>query len=143
MSLVDIFPTLIDLCGLPPLNGQRVDGISLKPLIENPQAAREKPAVTELYWRNAAVRTERYRYIRYANGGEELYDHRSDPNEWNNIASRPECREVIRALAQHLPKKWQKKALTSRAYIFKPDPYTWTRKSDGKIIQGGSCRIDN
>jgi len=143
VSLVDIFPTLIDLCNLPPLRDQKVDGISLKPLIENPEATREKPAVTELYRGNAAVRTERYRYIRYADGAEELYDHRNDPNEWNNIASRPESKDVIRSLAKHLPAKWRKRALTNRAYIFKPAPYTWTRKSDGKVIEGGSCRIDN
>ena len=122
VSLVDIFPTLIDLCDLPPLRDQKLDGISLKPLIENPEAAREKPAVTELYRGNAAVRTERYRYIRYADGAEELYDHRNDPNEWNNIASRPESKEVIRSLAKHLPGKWRENALTNKAYIFKTDP---------------------
>lgn len=53
---------------------------------------------------NHAVRTERWRYIRYANGDEELYDHDNDPHEWNNLANDPHFDNVKRQLAEHVPK---------------------------------------
>jgi hypothetical protein len=53
---------------------------------------------------NHAVRSQRHRYIRYANGDEELYDHFADPHEWTNLASRPDSKGVIAELARHLPR---------------------------------------
>jgi hypothetical protein len=52
---------------------------------------------------NHAVRDERWRYIRYADGSQELYDHQTDPNEWTNLANKPELTEVIARLKQYLP----------------------------------------
>ena len=51
------------------------------------------------------MRTEQWRYIRYADGGEELYDHRNDPYEWTNLASRAELKSVKANLAKSLPEK--------------------------------------
>ncbi len=53
---------------------------------------------------NHAVRSRDYRYLRYADGSEELYDHRNDPNEWRNLAAREDQRAVIREHARFLPK---------------------------------------
>jgi arylsulfatase A-like enzyme len=105
VELLSIYPTLIDLCGLPA--NPRLEGVSLRPLIEDPKADWEHVAVSSLGQNNHAVRDERWRYIRYADGSEELYDHRTDPNEWNNLAVEeltPSHAEVITRLKRHLPK---------------------------------------
>ena len=105
VELLSIYPTLIDLCGLPA--NPKLEGVSLRPLLENPNADWDHVAVSTLGQNNHAVRDERWRYIRYADGSEELYDHRTDPNEWNNLAVEeltPSHAEVITRLKRHLPK---------------------------------------
>ena len=62
------------------------------------------PALTTHHPGNHSVRTERWRYIRYANGDEELYDHYNDPNEWRNLARDPRFADVKRRLAEQVPK---------------------------------------
>lgn len=101
VSLVDLYPTLIELCALPAKAD--LDGLSLVPLLHDPKAARERPALMTEMRGNHAVRSDRWRYIRYANGDEELYDHQKDPNEWTNLASDPRYRDVIAAHRQWLP----------------------------------------
>ncbi len=102
VSLVDIYPTLIDLCGLPQRDG--LDGLSLGPLLQNPMQAWTRPVVMTCGFKNHAIQTERYRYIRYVDGGEELYDHQADPNEWENLATKKELASLKRELAEWLPK---------------------------------------
>jgi len=101
-STVDFFPTLIELCGLPPLDG--LDGISLVPQLQDPAQPRERPAITTHGAGNHTVRSERWRFIRYADGGEELYDHLTDPNEWDNLAGDPQFAAIKDGLAAWLPK---------------------------------------
>jgi arylsulfatase A-like enzyme len=101
-STLDLFPTLNQLCGLPPVPD--LDGISLVPLLRDPQHVRERPALTTHGPGNHAARSGRWRFIRYADGGEELYDHRHDPHEWTNLADRPEYASVKADLAMWLPK---------------------------------------
>jgi arylsulfatase A-like enzyme len=101
VSPLDLFPTLNDLCSLPAMPA--LDGTSLVPLLKSPSLAWDKPALTTHGQGNHALRTERWRYIRYADGGEELYDHETDPNEWHNLASNPEFAPVKANLAKHLP----------------------------------------
>ena len=84
VNLIDIYPTLIDLCAL--TTNTKFDGISLVRLLENPEATWERPSVITYERGNHAVRSERWRYIRYNDGTEELYDHDSDPHEWTNLA---------------------------------------------------------
>jgi len=100
-ELLDLYPTLSDLCGLP----QRPDleGHSLVPQLRDAAAPREWPAITSHGPGNHAVRDERWRYIRYADGGEELYDIEADPREWTNLAAAPEQTERKRALEKWLP----------------------------------------
>lgn len=102
VSLLDVYPTLLDLCGLPPRDG--LDGRSLQSLLKNPEQPWEHPVVTTFGFNNHAVQTSRWRYIRYRDGGEELYDHDSDPNEWTNLASRSEHEAIIKELKTRLPK---------------------------------------
>jgi arylsulfatase A-like enzyme len=102
VELLDLYPTLIELSGLPPKAG--LEGHSLAPLLKNAKAKRDWPAITTHNRDNHAVRSERWRYIRYADGSEELYDHRRDPNEWTNLAGSPGYAEVIAEHRRRLPK---------------------------------------
>ena len=90
---------------------------------------------------HVAVRDERFRYLRYGDGSEELYDHEDDPNEWTNRASDPKLEEVKQRLAKWIPKKWAQPAPTKNAYLFDPWKYKWTVKQTGAVISGGSCKI--
>ncbi|MFM7413410.1 MAG: sulfatase-like hydrolase/transferase [Planctomycetota bacterium] len=100
-GLIDLFPTLCELCGLPP--AADLDGRSLVPLLRDPDCAWNAPVLITHGRANHALRDGRYRYIRYADGGEELYDHAADPHEWTNLAGRPEHEAVRAALAARLP----------------------------------------
>lgn len=84
VSLIDIYPTLAALAGLDP--PRDLDGESLEPLLSDPDARRAEPALITRQGQHHAIRTDRWRYIRYADGSEELYDHDSDPSEWRNLA---------------------------------------------------------
>jgi len=98
VSLIDIYPTLVDLAGLP--SKKDLDGKSVVPLLRDPHK-QWQPALMTMGKGNHAVRSDRWRYIRYKDGSEELYDHSNDPWEWTNLARQPEYAEVI---AKH--KKW-------------------------------------
>ena len=104
VNLMDLYPTLSDLCSLP-LPGEQVQGRSLLPLLSDPAAEWNHPSLTTHGRSNHALRSERYRYIRYADGSEELYDHSTDPNEWKNLANDPAQAAVKADLARHLPRK--------------------------------------
>lgn len=102
VTLLDIYPTLIELCQLrdkPELEGQ-----SLVPLLKDPGAPWDRPALTTHGRDNHSLRTERWRYTRYSDGTEELYDHDQDPLEWTNLAGVPKYAETKKKLAAHLPK---------------------------------------
>ncbi|MBW3600009.1 MAG: sulfatase [Planctomycetes bacterium] len=103
VDFLNIYPTLAELCGAP--IPEHVEGISMRPLLENPEADWDQAALTTHGRKNHAVRTEHWRYIRYADGGEELYDHRTDPMEWTNLAADPQHKEVKQKLASFLPKR--------------------------------------
>ena len=101
VDLTTLYPTLLDLCGLPanPMN----DGISVAAQVRNPDLLIAKPALMTYGFGNHAVRTQRWRYIRYADGTEELYDHENDPHEWNNMAGEKQHKKIIEEHAAWLP----------------------------------------
>ena len=99
VDLSVIYPTLSELCGLPVPD---VDGTSLVPLLQH-NSQQLKPALSTYGKGNHALRTDRWRYIHYADGSEELYDHDSDPNEYSNLAHLPDFRKLMDSLAQFLP----------------------------------------
>ncbi len=101
VNLLDIYPTLVELCGLSPVKA--LEGNSLKSLLSNPEAGWNRPSVTTHGKDNHAVRSERYRYIRYADGSEELYDHEADPGEYKNLASDRKFAAVKNELKKWLP----------------------------------------
>ncbi|MCW5978253.1 MAG: sulfatase [Bryobacteraceae bacterium] len=126
VSLLHVYPTLADLAGLPPPDG--VDGVSLRPLLEDPNRAWEQPALITFLRGNHALRSERWSYIRYADGGEELYDRRQDPNEWMNLAGQADKAPVKDKLRKWLPAADAPDAPRMRDYSLDPATVTWTRK---------------
>lgn len=101
VSTLDLYPTLADLAGIEP--PAHLEGHSLLPLLRDPDAEWPHYAITTYRFGNHSVRTRRYRYIRYASGDEELYDHQHDPNEWHNLASSHEHTEIKVRLESLLP----------------------------------------
>lgn len=119
VSLIDLYPTLVDVCqlqGNTPKSdiGHPLDGHSLKPLLVNPAAGQwtgPAEALTALYkWRmryipaqeSYSLRSKLWRYIRYENGKEELYDVIRDPHEWTNLAGDAAHEQTLTRLRQRL-----------------------------------------
>lgn len=98
-NLMDVYNTLVDLAGVP--ENPRLEGQSLVPLLNDPERDWPKPALTTFGRNNHGLRSERWRYIRYNDGSEELYDHAIDPNEWRNLAGETQYAGVM---ADH--RKW-------------------------------------
>ncbi|QDT54059.1 Choline-sulfatase [Caulifigura coniformis] len=132
-ELLDIYPTLSDLCGLTPRND--LEGISLLPQLKDAEAPRERPAITSHNQGNHGIRSTRWRYIRYADGTEELYDHQSDPNEWTNLAGRAEYASVVAEHRQWLPKIDLPPAPRSASRVL-----TYDRSTDEAIWEGKTVR---
>jgi arylsulfatase A-like enzyme len=101
VSLIDIYPTLVELASLPPKKD--LDGKSLVPLLKDPRR-QWQPALMTMGRGNHAVRSDRWRYIQYSDGSNELYDHSKDPWEWTNLARRAEYADVIDQHKKCLPK---------------------------------------
>ena len=102
VSTHSIYPTLVELVGLE--KPDHVDGTSLVPLLRDPELEWDDVAITTYGdYGNFTVRDDHFRYIIYANGDEELYDARFDPNEWTNLANDPEYAEIKMALASRIP----------------------------------------
>ncbi|HJZ58837.1 MAG TPA: sulfatase [Gemmataceae bacterium] len=100
-ELLDIYPTLAEACGLPKKDG--LEGASLVPQLKDAEAPRDRMAVTTHNPGNHAVRSRNWRYIRYADGSEELYDEAADPDEWTNIAADPNYTLIKKSLAKWMP----------------------------------------
>ncbi|MFT5468266.1 MAG: arylsulfatase A-like enzyme [Verrucomicrobiales bacterium] len=101
VSLISIYRTLADLSGLTPL--ESVDGCSLVPQLTDPNTPVAEPAICTWGRGNYTVRGRDFRYTRYFDGGEELYFHRNDANEWTNLAGNPEYSAAKKRLAAFLP----------------------------------------
>ncbi|MFG0262535.1 MAG: sulfatase [Novipirellula sp. JB048] len=106
-ELLDLYPTLADLAGLPA--AENVEGISLAAQLRDPTTPRDRPAICTHNRGNHSVCDTRWRYIRYLDGGEELYDVKQDPNEFDNLLAtetgRAEYASVVRRLRAWLPKE--------------------------------------
>jgi len=100
VSLLDLYPTLLDMCGLPA--NPKNEGHSLVPLLGDPGKEWPYPAIIGWKEPSFAVQNERYRYIRYGDGSEELYDHQNDLDEWTNLAGKPDLSGIRREMAKHL-----------------------------------------
>ncbi len=123
-ELLDLYPTLLDLCGLPAR--ENLEGHSLLPQLQDPEAPREHPAITTHGPGNHGLRTEKWRYIRYADGSEELYDMENDPNEFENLADDANYAQIKQQLAQWLPKTSAEPAEGGKARLIE-------MKADGTV----------
>lgn len=116
VELIDLYPTLTQLCGLTPPPG--LHGASLKPLLDEPSAKWDRPAYTQV-WRGTfpghSVRTERWRYTEWDNGkkGVELYDHEADPHEWTNLAADPKHATTVEEMKVLVRKIWPAKSFSN------------------------------
>lgn len=99
VSLIDLYPTLSDLCNIP--IRPELEGTSLRPLLQNANTQWDRPVLTTHGKENHSIRSERYRYIQYRDGSEELYDHENDALEWTNLANDKQYTSII---TEH--KKW-------------------------------------
>ena len=132
-ELLDLYPTLIELCGL--TLRKELDGVSLVPQLKDAQAKRVRPAITSHNRSNHAVRTERWRYIYYADGSEELYDLKNDPHEWSNLAGDS---AQAATLAEH--RKWLPKIDVPPAPGSAERVLTYNRTTDEAVWEGQPVR---
>ncbi len=102
VSLVDLYPTLIDLCKVPKREG--LSGVSLTPLLANPGLKTDRAVVTTFDPGNYALSTRDWRFIRYSTGEEELYDIQDDPHEWYNLAKDQAHDDQLAEMRQRLEK---------------------------------------
>jgi arylsulfatase A-like enzyme len=126
-----MYPTLIDLCGLS--KNDRLEGHSLLPQLKDADASREWPAITTHNHDNHGVRSEHWRYIHYADGSEELYDMRQDPNEWKNLASDPHFASIVAEHRLQMPRSSAKPARgsQSRILIYENGKANWENEDIG------------
>ena len=129
-SLIDIYPTLVEMCGLPKPH-QQLEGESLASTLKNPTTAVDRnvflPYMTPGEY---AVINRDWRYICYGDDGEELYNLRDDPNEWNNLASDERYTDVKTQLRESAPKTFappQDKLNSRRDLVVQGETFRWER----------------
>jgi len=102
VEMLSVYPTLLALCDLTP--NKQNEGKNLVSLMKNQSnTGGQQFAITTFGMNNHSVRSRHYRYIQYEDGGEELYDHQVDPNEWHNVADSADYASKKRELQRHLP----------------------------------------
>lgn len=134
VELLDIYPTLEEMALREGTGG---DGHSLAPLLARADAPRPWPAITTHGPGNHAVRNGRFRYIRYADGSEELYDLLDDPNEWRNLSGQPRYRAVLESLAWWLPRVEQPPFGSGKLRLLEGREGAWMWQ--GKRIEPGAA----
>ena len=103
VGLIDLYPTMLQMCGLPAKKSNQGD--SLVALLKNPSANWRFSTLSTYARGNHTLRSERYRYLRFEDGSEELYDHAEDPNEWTNLATRLKYAKLLKQFRKELPAK--------------------------------------
>jgi arylsulfatase A-like enzyme len=132
-ELLDIYPTLVELAGL--TQRDDLEGLSLVPQLRDAATRRERPAITSHNQGNHGIRSERWRYIHYADGSEELYDMTADPHEWHNLAAKPGHEQILAEHRKWLPKPDLPPAPRSADRILTYDAATDTAVWEGKPVK--------
>ncbi len=123
VSLMDIYPTLTELCGLPEKQG--LSGRSLIPLLKNPNEKEWSHAIVTVEgWEHYSIRKDDWHYIEYGDGTAELYNLSEDPEEWRNLAGSPQYTIEVESLRRHLPQQ--------RKEYIKTKPIRWTDVLSGE-----------
>lgn len=125
VSLLDIFPTLAEYCGIQ--HELPLEGNSLLPFFENPTFIKEKPTLITYQKDNHALHGPAWKYIKYRDGGEELYNLRNDPHEWTNLASQNTYNNIKSEMQVYLPSHNEDAKPTKKAFDFDFDTYTWKK----------------
>lgn len=136
VELIDIYPTLADLCGLP--RPEFLEGHSLMPQLKDAAAPRPWPAITTHNHDNHSVRSLNWRYIQYADGSEELYNLIDDPHEWTNMAGEHALTSTIRSHREWLPALNRKPVPGSRHRVLLYDAARGVANWEGEDIFPGS-----
>ncbi|GAB1416141.1 hypothetical protein MASR2M117_15470 [Paludibacter sp.] len=106
VSLIDIYPTLVEACNLPSVGNDQLDGNSLMPLLQNPEAQWNTPCISTYLPGNFVIHQNEWNYIRYANGSHELYNIEEDEDEFTNLAGKTEYKYMVDSLGKFLPSDW-------------------------------------
>ncbi|UXX80982.1 sulfatase [Reichenbachiella carrageenanivorans] len=101
VNLMDLYPTIVALADIP--KNESNEGNDITPLLMNPMADWQYPSLTTQGENRHSVRDERYRYTRYDDGSEELYDHSVDSLEWINLADHPKYAQIKTRLEKAMP----------------------------------------
>lgn len=128
-TLIDMYPTLLDLCGLEPDSGH--DGESLKPVLKQPQTGKNR-AVWLAYDEpgSVAVMDQNWHYIQYKDGSEELYDVRGDPNQWHNLAGNTEYNSIMKQMKESGPHNFAPAGTLTQKHklVIEGESYRWELK---------------
>ena len=140
VSLIDLFPSVTGLAQVE--DQQKRDGVSLVQVLKAPAVARDRKVLLPGMKPNEyAVMNRDWRYIHYADGGEELYQVKKDPNEWHNLAGRSEHAKVMQEMRQSAPKEFASPgpAKNELKLVTEGEGFRWekrvskpSQKSDGK-----------
>ena len=129
VSLIDMYPTFVEMCDLPPVQG--LEGVSLVEILENPDRAIDRDVfLPYLDPGGYAIVNQNWRYIHYSDGTEELYDVRNDPHEWNNLASKSNLSEIKKKLKASAPKSFAPVGISRNQLrlINEGESYRWELK---------------
>lgn len=129
-SLIDMYPTFVEMCDLPTPR-QLLEGESLASTLSNPSAANDRNVfLPYMAPGEYAVINRDWRYISYGENGEELYDLREDPNEWNNLASDEKYADVKARLAEFAPKSFaepEEKLNARKDLVVEGETFRWEK----------------
>lgn len=131
VSLIDMYPTLVGLCKLPQPH-QKLEGESIAATLAEPASAKDRSVfLPHMNPNEFAIINRDWRYIRYGEDGEELYDVKADPNEWNNVASDPKHAALKSRMRSLAPKSFAKpgtKLKVRRHLVTDGESFRWEVK---------------
>jgi arylsulfatase A-like enzyme len=134
VSLIDLYPTLIDLCELD--TPHEMDGVSLMSILQDPASAQDRNVFMPYYVRGGyTVVNQDYRYIQYHDGTEEFYDLNADPMEWINLAGENSYRSLMDEMAASAPQEFHQAATPRNTLnlVLEGDTFYWESKDKSAL----------